>query len=252
MPTYNSESHVQDSIQSVINQSLHNWELIIVDNCSTDGTVDIIKKIQSSHSNIQLYSTDFNSGGPATPRNIGIKESLGEFLAFIDSDDVWHKEKLEVQSKYLDKYNLVCSSADYVDNFGCVIKTTSKNNDIELTLCSVVCKNRIITSSVIVHKDLFLKIMFDSDPMLIGFEDYNAYIKYISQFGSGCLIGKPLLSWRVSDSSLGLSISGKKRLLSSLYCLSKSCLAIDGYQCVITGILVRLRSYLKHLILHLK
>jgi len=230
MPTYNSESHVQDSIQSVINQSLHNWELIIVDNCSTDGTVDIIKKIQSSHSNIQLYSTDFNSGGPATPRNIGIKESLGEFLAFIDSDDVWHKEKLEVQSKYLDKYNL----------------------DIELTLCSVVCKNRIITSSVIVHKDLFLKIMFDSDPMLIGFEDYNAYIKYISQFGSGCLIGKPLLSWRVSDSSLGLSISGKKRLLSSLYCLSKSCLAIDGYQCVITGILVRLRSYLKHLILHLK
>ena len=252
MPTYNSELYVKDCIQSIVNQSLCNWELIIVDNCSTDGTVSIIEEFQLLHSKIKLYSTEFNSGGPAIPRNIGIKESLGGLLAFIDSDDVWHKEKLAIQSKYLSKYNLVCSRSDYVDSFSHMIKTTSKKSNTELTLCSVIRKNRIITSSVIVHKDLFLKIMFDSDPMLIGFEDYNAYIKYISLYGNGCLIGESLLSYRVTDSSLGLSISGKKRLLSSLYCLSKSSLTIDNYKCVVIGILVRLRSYFKHLTLYSK
>ena len=125
MPTYNSELYVKDCIQSIVNQSLCNWELIIVDNCSTDGTVSIIEEFQLLHSKIKLYSTEFNSGGPAIPRNIGIKESLGGLLAFIDSDDVWHKEKLAIQAKYLSKYNLVCSRSDYVDSFGHMIKTTS-------------------------------------------------------------------------------------------------------------------------------
>jgi teichuronic acid biosynthesis glycosyltransferase TuaG len=246
MPAYNAELYISEAIQSVIDQSINDWELIIIDNCSTDETVKIVKSFQFRHSNIKLYSTVFNSGGPAVPRNIGINNSTGKYLAFIDSDDVWVENKLYIQLPYLKKYTLVCSLTDKIDYKGHIIKSHECAQNKELNACSVIYKNSIINSSVIVNRNLFLSTLFDEDELIIGLEDYSSYIRYLTLHGNALLIGKPLLKYRVSRLSLGSAIVGERRLAMSIYCLMKSILMTDDYRCLIGGLIVRLRSYFKY------
>ena len=246
MPAYNAELYISEAIQSVVNQSINNWELIIIDNCSTDETVTIVKNFQLRHSNIKLYNTVFNSGGPAAPRNIGINNSTGKYLAFIDSDDVWVENKLYIQLPYLKRYALVCSLTDKINEKGDIIKSYECVQNIELNACSIIYRNSIINSSVIVRKNLFLSTLFDEDELIIGLEDYSSYIRYLTLNGNALLIGKPLLKYRISRLSLGSSIVGERRLATSIYCLTKSVLMTDDYRCLIGGLMVRLRSYFKH------
>lgn len=98
MPTYNSEATVQESIASVLAQTYENWELIITDDCSTDRTVDILKNIEDSR--IKVLSLSQNSGAGAA-RNHSISKATGTFIAFLDSDDLWHPEKLAKQIQFM-------------------------------------------------------------------------------------------------------------------------------------------------------
>ena len=97
MPAHNSAKTIEDSILSVISQTYDNWELIIIDDCSSDDTVQIVKKYASKDSRIKLYHTDKSVGKPFYPRNIGIQNAQGRFIAFLDSDDLWNPSKLEKQ-----------------------------------------------------------------------------------------------------------------------------------------------------------
>jgi len=99
MPCYNSQKFIEDAIRSVLLQSYKNWELIIVDDCSNDNSMQIINQYQKNDNRIRVYITDSNSGCPAVPRNIAIKNSSGQYIAFLDSDDLWMPKKLEEQMK---------------------------------------------------------------------------------------------------------------------------------------------------------
>ena len=92
-PMYNSEKFIDATIQSVQSQTYQNWEMIIVDDASTDRSVEIVKKIMATEPRLHLKQLADNLG-PAHTRNNGIKLSKGRFLAFLDSDDLWHKDKL--------------------------------------------------------------------------------------------------------------------------------------------------------------
>jgi teichuronic acid biosynthesis glycosyltransferase TuaG len=94
MPMFNSEAYISESINSVINQSYTNWELLLVDDGSTDKTVDIIKEFIKRDNRIKFYALKLNSG-PAVARNIGIKEAKGKYLTFLDADDVWFNNFIE-------------------------------------------------------------------------------------------------------------------------------------------------------------
>lgn len=96
MPTYNSTEFVQKAVQSVVEQTFEDWELFIVDDCSTDGTLDIVRRIASDNSKIVVEQSKTNMG-PAMARNRGIELSRGRYIAFIDSDDLWRVDKLEKQ-----------------------------------------------------------------------------------------------------------------------------------------------------------
>ena len=96
VPNYNKEIHLTSCINSVLNQSYKHLEIIFIDNFSTDSSIDIIKGINDKRINIIQYN---NKGVIASSRNVGIKNSKGELLAFLDSDDYWHAEKLEKQIK---------------------------------------------------------------------------------------------------------------------------------------------------------
>ena len=99
---YNSEKFINSTIQSVQSQTYQNWEMIIVDDASTDRSIEIVKKIMSNEPRLQLKQLVDNLG-PAHTRNNGIKLAKGRFLAFLDSDDLWHKDKLEKQIKFMQK-----------------------------------------------------------------------------------------------------------------------------------------------------
>ena len=110
MPSYNSEKYIKDSIESVLNQTYPFWELLIVDDCSTDQTVDIIKSFKDER--IKLFQNEVNSGA-AISRNWALREAKGKWIAFLDSDDLWLPTKLEEQLKFMVGNNCYFAFTDY-------------------------------------------------------------------------------------------------------------------------------------------
>lgn len=112
MPSYNSEKFILDSIHSVQQQTYENWELLIVDDCSTDGTVALIENEVLNDSRIQLEVLSQNSGA-AIARNTAIKEAKGVYLAFLDSDDLWEKDKLTKQINFMEMNQYLFTSTSF-------------------------------------------------------------------------------------------------------------------------------------------
>lgn len=100
MPSYKCGKYITESINSVQNQTYQNWELIVVDDCSRDGTVEIVDELQKEDSRIRLYQNEKNSGAALT-RNYALREARGRWIAFLDSDDLWKPEKLERQLRFM-------------------------------------------------------------------------------------------------------------------------------------------------------
>ena len=110
MPSYNCEQYIEASIKSVISQSYKNWELLIVDDHSTDRTVDIIRSFKNER--IKLFRNEVNSGA-AISRNLALREAKGKWIAFLDSDDLWLPTKLEEQLQFMSDNNYGFSYTDY-------------------------------------------------------------------------------------------------------------------------------------------
>lgn len=96
-PCYNAESFIVDTIESVLVQTYGGWELIVVDDCSTDRSAILIKEYQEKDFRIRYLKMEKPFGSPALPRNRGIKKAKGRYIAFLDSDDLWLPKKLEEQ-----------------------------------------------------------------------------------------------------------------------------------------------------------
>jgi len=111
-PSYNVENYIAATIESVIKQTYANWELLITDDASTDATTQIIEAYQNKDPRIKLIKLDKNSG-IATARNTSIKVSKGRFIAFLDADDVWYPEKLDLQIKFMLKKRAAVSFSSY-------------------------------------------------------------------------------------------------------------------------------------------
>ena len=100
MPTYNCAKYIAQSLDSVIAQTITDWEVQIVDDCSTDNTADVLKPYLEKYPNIHYYVLPQN-GGPAVARTEAIKRSTGKYVAFLDSDDIWKEDKLERQIRFM-------------------------------------------------------------------------------------------------------------------------------------------------------
>lgn len=111
-PTYNSEIYINKTIQSVINQTYSNWELIIIDDCSVDNTLEIVKLFSNNDSRIKLLKLEVNSGA-AIARNRGLEIAKGRFVAFCDCDDIWFENKLEYQINFMLEKSLPISFTSY-------------------------------------------------------------------------------------------------------------------------------------------
>lgn len=111
MPSWNTAQFIAESIQSVINQTYKNWELLIVDDCSTDDTDNIVEPFLTD-ARIKYFKNEKNSGAALT-RNRAMREAKGEWIAFLDSDDLWMPEKLEKQIRFMNEHNYTLSFTEY-------------------------------------------------------------------------------------------------------------------------------------------
>ncbi len=132
MPAYNSSKWIEETITSVQKQTYSNWELIICDDCSTDNTVELLRRLQKEDKRIILMIND-NNYGPGRSRNNALNISKGRYIAYLDSDDLWAEKKLEEQLSFIkqNKYNicytnydLIKENGDYIKSINVPIKTT--------------------------------------------------------------------------------------------------------------------------------
>jgi len=111
-PLHNSEAFISDTIQSILNQTYTNWELLLIDDYSTDNTVTIVNRFLSKNKNIRLIKNKTNLGA-AISRNKGIMEAKGDFIAFLDADDLWKVTKLEKQITFMQTSHCAVSFSSY-------------------------------------------------------------------------------------------------------------------------------------------
>ncbi|SEK46408.1 Glycosyltransferase involved in cell wall bisynthesis [Pseudobutyrivibrio ruminis] len=110
MPSWNTAGYIMESVESVLNQTYQNWELIIVDDASTDGTVDLLKQVDDPR--VKVFVNEQNSGAAVT-RNRAMREAKGDWIAFLDSDDLWSPTKLEKQLEFMVEHDYVFSYHDF-------------------------------------------------------------------------------------------------------------------------------------------
>ena len=132
-PTYNCGKFIAETMDSVINQSYENWEMIIVDDCSTDNTKEVVEEYIKKDNRIKYHILEKNSGA-AVSRTKAMELAKGKYIAFLDSDDLWTKDKLEKQIKFMEEnnYNFTCTDYEQIDEKGNslnkIIKTKTKTN----------------------------------------------------------------------------------------------------------------------------
>lgn len=127
-PSYNSSKFIAETIEGVLKQTYHNWELLITDDCSTDNSVEIINKYVQQDSRIKLLNLDVNSGAGVC-RNNSIKAAKGRYIAFCDSDDVWMPQKLEKQLALMEKMDCAFSYSSYM-------QIDEEGNEIGIVICN--------------------------------------------------------------------------------------------------------------------
>lgn len=122
-PVYNAERFIKETIESVLKQSYDQWEMILVNDCSSDGSVDIITNFSQQDSRIRVINLAENSGA-AVARNTGIEHARGQYIAFVDSDDTWLPDKLSKQVKFManNQYSFSYTDLALVDEAGEMLK----------------------------------------------------------------------------------------------------------------------------------
>lgn len=118
-PSWNSEKYIQETIRSVQAQTYQNWEMIIVDDCSTDRTVELVKEIAKTDPRVKILQQDKNSGAGAA-RTRSMRNATGRYIAYLDADDIWKPEKLEKQVRFMTEKDcgFSCTSYEVINDAG--------------------------------------------------------------------------------------------------------------------------------------
>jgi glycosyltransferase involved in cell wall biosynthesis len=195
-PAYNAEKYIESTINSVIQQKYKNWEMIIIDDCSKDNTYEIIKKCAREDSRIKIEKNERNLGVSDT-RNKGINLAKGKYISFLDADDLWHKDKLEKQIKFMEKNNISLCYTGYIkiNADGTIrgeIKVPEKLNYKELLKN---CLIGFLTATY--NRDSLREFYFKKTKA----EDYIFWLEIMKKLDFAYGIPEPLAYYRVLDNS---------------------------------------------------
>lgn len=218
MPAYNAEKTIRDSVRSVIDQTVKDLELIVIDDGSADGTVDILSELANTDSRIRFFQNEKNSGASFT-RNRAVELAEGEWIAFLDSDDIWHPEKLERQLALVDNDPdmVICYTASsFIDDggkpYGYVMPAVER-----LTYNMLLRRNLMSCSSVMIRSSVMKNIKMPSDKM---HEDYYVWLAVLREYGVAYGIDEPLLIYRLSKNSKSSNRFKSAKMLYNTYRLT--------------------------------
>ena len=199
---FNGERYLAEAVNSVLNQTYEMLELIVIDNCSEDSTERLIKKYGDA---LRYYKTP--SHMPLyEARNFALRFVTGEFVAFLDADDVWYPEKLSVQlDSFPDDFSVVCANVKYIDEKSNLIGVNHCKLHSGWVTSKLLRENFIFISSVIIRTSVMKKELFNSHYNLLG--DFNLWLR-LSTTHKIASVDKYLLSYRVHESSTGVLEKG--------------------------------------------
>jgi len=197
-PSYNSEQFIAKTIDSVINQSHQNWEMIIIDDLSTDNSCEIIENYKATDPRIKLIKSKINQG-PAYSRNSGIELAKGRYIAFLDSDDLWKPEKLKHQLEAFKETGTAISFSAYEwinENGNPLNKTIFVKKNINYS--DMLNYNHIGCLTAIYDTHQTGKVYFKK----IGHEDYIMWLSIIKLGHSATGINNVLAQYRIRTGSV--------------------------------------------------
>ena len=202
-PMYNSEKFIDLTIQSVQSQTYQNWEMIIVDDASTDRSIEIVKKIMSNEPRLQLKQLADNLG-PAHTRNNGIKLAKGRFLAFLDSDDLWHKDKLEKQIKFMQKnhYAFTYTGFEKINEEGKVIGAIFPYKE-EVCYHDLLKSNHIGCLTAMIDLKILGYKMYMPD--IKKRQDQGLWLEILKEIDKAYCLNKVLGKYRIRKDSISIN-----------------------------------------------
>lgn len=198
-PVYNAERFIRTSLESVLNQTYSNIEIVLVDDCSSDNSAEIIKEYSEKHSNIVYHLQEKNMGA-GVARNTALEIAKGRYVAFLDSDDVWKPEKIQRQIDLMQATGSPFSytAIEMVDENGNVVK--SKRKVPEKCDYKYLLHNTVIpTSSVIVDR---AKLGDFRMHLRRGGQDYATWLKLLRGGDVAAGIDEALVQYRLVSGSL--------------------------------------------------
>lgn len=198
MPAYNCEKYVVEAVNSVLAQTYQNWELLVLDDGSKDNTLQMINEFRNKDSRIRPLQNEKNMGVSAT-RNRGIELASGDWIAFLDSDDMWEPSKLEKQLEIAEKKaaEFLFTGSSYINEEGEPYKGIFEVPEI-VTYKRVRNQNVVSCSSVLVKKKYFENIKMEKDEM---HEDYAVWLRILKLGVTAYGVNEPLLIYRISRNS---------------------------------------------------
>ena len=194
LPNYNSSKFIIKTIKSILKQTYKNWKLIIVDDCSDAKTKNILKKI-SRKKNIKVFFLNKNHGAGFC-RNFAIKNSNSPYLAFIDSDDIWKKDKLKKQISFMKNNNFLFSYTNY-ETFG--EKKRKINNPSNLDYIGFLRNTSIATSTMMIKRNIVGGAKFTDTKIC---EDFFFKCELLKKIGHAYCLKKYLTNYRIRRNSL--------------------------------------------------
>lgn len=214
MPVYNCEKHIEEAVNSVINQTYFQWELILVDDCSTDNSLRLISNYKNKDNRIKIIKLNENSGA-AVARNKAIESSKGRFIAFLDCDDIWKKEKLKNQIKYMLDNDVAFSYS----NYEIIMEDGRKINKIIKSPNNLNYKNMLKGNSI-----GCLTVIIDREkagnfkmPLLRKGQDYATWLNLMKKGFTAYNINENLALYRRSKHSLSSSMASSLKRTWHIY-----------------------------------
>ncbi|MCZ8197297.1 MAG: glycosyltransferase family 2 protein [Flavobacterium sp.] len=215
LPVYNVASYINEAIDSILKQTIQDYEILVIDDCSTDNTISIIEAIKDSR--IKIIRKEKNKG-LIDSLNFGFKIAQGKYIARMDGDDICYPNRFEEQISFLEDNSqyILCGSWAKVIGFDSVMKVKEKHDEI---VTDFLLTNSIIHPTVMIRNKSLEKFEFDQS--MIAVEDYDYWTKLCFE-GKFYNIPKPLLLYRIHDNQVStkykdIQIKGDIKIRMNLY-----------------------------------
>ncbi|MDI1325522.1 MAG: glycosyltransferase family A protein [Brevundimonas sp.] len=212
VPVYNAEKYISETLMSIAGQTFGDFDVHVVDDCSTDGSAAIIQQFCTQDDRFHYHRSATNFGGPAGPRNLGVERSSGDYIAFCDADDLWAPHKLELQVSVASENGVDVVSGitrDFPDGKTpeAFEKPQGRIPLSTITHGRLLLKSWIALSSVLVRRSSLVAVgPFNTARSHIAVEDYDMWLRLTERGARVLRVGVPLVHYR----KVPTSISAKK------------------------------------------